>query len=384
MASRVLRVQLRSERRGARSPQPAGSDHDRRTLRSPRLHRSCRASRRAGRASGDRSQDRKEPLDAGSDHRRRRRSAARAVQRRAGAGAGAEGCGRTAVLQHDGRRVRRARDRDQRLQPQPGTAGARDRRPLDRARVPGRGTGRARVRLVRFPRRLRTARGGARPPQTPRQAGGSPRAEVDAMTLTSDLLDADARKAIKDDLDSTLVVEAAAGTGKTTELVNRIVRVLAKRRAAIGEIVAVTFTEKAAGELKLRVREELEHARTDATSDDERNALEAALAHLEEAQINTIHGFCAELLRERPVEAEVDPLFDVLTEAEAARLYAREFRAWHEDTLRDPPGGVKRALRRTSGIGSGFASGDDGPIDRLRTAGWTLADSRHFPARRPR
>ena len=76
--------------------------------------------------------------------------------------------------------------------------------------------------------------------------------------------DADARQAIADDLDTTLVVEAAAGTGKTTELVKRILRVLATRRARVDEIVAVTFTEKAAGELKLRVREDLERARAGA------------------------------------------------------------------------------------------------------------------------
>ena len=67
--------------------------------------------------------------------------------------------------------------------------------------------------------------------------------------------DAAARDAIANDLDDTLIVEAAAGTGKTTELVGRIVRILASRRARVDNIVAVTFTEKAAGELKLRLRD---------------------------------------------------------------------------------------------------------------------------------
>src|SRR5439155_25445484 len=124
--------------------------------------------------------------------------------------------------------------------------------------------------------------------------------------------DADARQAIKDDLDTTLVVEAAAGTGKTTELVNRILRVLATGRARMVEIVAVTFTEKAAGELKLRLREALEQERADASNEKVRERLDLALETLEEAHVNTIHGFCAELLRERPVEARVDPLFSVL------------------------------------------------------------------------
>ena len=103
--------------------------------------------------------------------------------------------------------------------------------------------------------------------------------------------DAEARRAIADDLDDTLIVEAAAGTGKTTELVNRILRVLATGRATMVEIVAVTFTEKAAGELKLRLREKVEEQRADATSDAIRTRLELALETLEEAHVNTIHGF---------------------------------------------------------------------------------------------
>jgi len=121
-------------------------------------------------------------------------------------------------------------------------------------------------------------------------------------------------------LDDTLVVEAAAGTGKTTELVRRIVRVIETGRAEVTGIVAVTFTEKAAGELKLRLREALEEARGgSASASPERRRLDRALGRLEEAQVSTIHGFCADLLRERPVEARIDPLFKVLTEAQAER-----------------------------------------------------------------
>src|SRR5262245_47626259 len=97
--------------------------------------------------------------------------------------------------------------------------------------------------------------------------------------------DAAARAAIGDDLDDTLVVEAAAGTGKTTELVRRILRVLATGRARIEQVVAVTFTEKAAGELKLRLREALEHDRSETSDDDVRRRLEDALEKLEEAHV---------------------------------------------------------------------------------------------------
>src|SRR5258708_38546683 len=99
--------------------------------------------------------------------------------------------------------------------------------------------------------------------------------------------DAAARIAIRDSLDETLVVEAAAGTGKTTELVNRILRVIEIGRAGMDEIVAVTFTEKAAGELKLRLREALETRRTEAKDADVRTRLDAALESLEEAHVNT-------------------------------------------------------------------------------------------------
>jgi ATP-dependent exoDNAse (exonuclease V) beta subunit len=114
--------------------------------------------------------------------------------------------------------------------------------------------------------------------------------------------DGEARRAIAEALDDTLVVEAAAGTGKTTELVNRILRVLATGRATMAEIVAVTFTEKAAGELKLRLRQTLEHERASvagrAPGDDQiRRRLEDALETLEEARVNTSPGFCASPLR---------------------------------------------------------------------------------------
>ena len=188
------------------------------------------------------------------------------------------------------------------------------------------------------------------------------------------------RSLIANALDDTLIVEAAAGTGKTTELVRRIVRVIESGRAEVTEIVAVTFTEKAAGELKLRLREALEEARgTAGAGSRERGRLDDALRQLEEAQVSTIHGFCADLLRERPVEALVDPLFTVLTEAQAARITDGAFHAWFQQQLIDPPEGLQRSLRRPSF--AGFRPGsdrDDGPIERLRNAGWDLIQWRDF------
>ena len=215
------------------------------------------------------------------------------------------------------------------------------------------------------------------------------------------LVDQPARDRIRHALDDTLIVEAAAGTGKTSELVRRIVNVLADGRARVDRLVAVTFTEKAAGELKLRLRAGLERARADALAPDPRPSasdprppasgprppastvshLEHALAHLEEAHVSTIHGFCAELLRERPVEARIDPRFEVLTEPDAERLFGQAFDLWLQAQLEDPPEGVRRSLRRTSRF-SRFADPDqgNGPADRLRRAGWALCDWRDFPA----
>ena len=196
------------------------------------------------------------------------------------------------------------------------------------------------------------------------------------------LEDQKARDAIANDLDSTFVVEAAAGTGKTTELVRRIVRVLATGKAGVGDLVAVTFTEKAAGELKLRLRQELERRKDDSDLDgDSRKRLDAALMNLEEAHISTIHGFCADLLRERPVEAGIDPLFRVLTEGEARRLYAEAFDAWFQSALENTPEGVRRSLRRSARPAiPGGEAGDDGPVERLRAAGWDLVEWRDFRA----
>ena len=200
------------------------------------------------------------------------------------------------------------------------------------------------------------------------------------MSAVMPLADQADRDQIATALDDTLVVEAAAGTGKTTELVGRIVRVIETGRAPVTEIVAVTFTEKAAGELKLRLREALEEARKKASAgSEERARLDEALSRLEEAQVSTIHGFCADLLRERPVEARVDPLFTVLTEAQAARMFDAAFHAWFQEQLVDPPKGIQRSLRRPAfgGFGRAARSGA-GPVDRLRNAGYDLTQWRDF------
>ena len=186
------------------------------------------------------------------------------------------------------------------------------------------------------------------------------------------LADQHARDQIRTDLDRNMVVEAAAGTGKTSELVQRIIAVLAGGRASIDQIIAVTFTEKAAGELKLRLRSVLERARAQSNDLNRRRYLEEALAHLEEARVSTIHALCADLLRERPVEAQIDPEFEVMTEVQSQGLYRQAFRLWFQRRLESLPEGVRRFLRRRS---------RDSATEALSKAGWELADWRDFPTR---
>jgi ATP-dependent helicase/nuclease subunit A len=194
-------------------------------------------------------------------------------------------------------------------------------------------------------------------------ANGAPRAIADQRV----------RERIRNDLDTTLIVEAAAGTGKTTALVNRIVAALANARAELGRIVAVTFTEKAAGELKLRLRAEIESARRDPTRPpDQRARLSKALAQLEEARIGTIHSFCADLLRERPVEAGVDPMFEVAADDVAGELFESAFDRWFEQALAAPGEGLRRLLRRREGLDR------EGPRPIVRAAARDLLQWRDF------
>jgi len=192
-----------------------------------------------------------------------------------------------------------------------------------------------------------------------------------------------ARERIRNSLGESLIVEASAGTGKTSELIRRIVRVLATG-TPVHQVVAVTFTHKAAGELKIRLREELDKARAAcAPSDDgrERAHLEDALERLEEAAIGTIHGFCAQILRERPVEARIDPDFEELTEPEADRLRSRAFDLWFQRKLDAGSEPLRRALARLAWRDTWRgAQSESPPAESLKYAGKQLVDWRDHTA----
>ena len=163
------------------------------------------------------------------------------------------------------------------------------------------------------------------------------------------LFDEVARRRIKEDLDSTLVVEAAAGTGKTTELVGRDLSLLASGKASRSRIVAVTFTEKAAGEMKLRLRSEIEKARAGAPFGGEvRARLDAALDRAGRRAHRHDPRLLRRLLRERPVEARVDPQFEVAAEDEKERLYGNASSAGSRACWPIPPRGCAASCEDVS------------------------------------
>jgi ATP-dependent exoDNAse (exonuclease V) beta subunit len=113
-----------------------------------------------------------------------------------------------------------------------------------------------------------------------------------------------------------MLLSANAGSGKTAVLAERFVRAVLEDDLAPGKLLAITFTEKAAGELRARIRRRfMELGARDAARD------------MDGAWISTIHGFCARVLRAHAVTAGLDPAFVVLDEAVARQARAEAFTA---------------------------------------------------------
>jgi ATP-dependent helicase/nuclease subunit A len=152
--------------------------------------------------------------------------------------------------------------------------------------------------------------------------------------------------------DRDVMLEAGAGTGKTRVLVERYCAA-AEELGGIDAIVAFTFTDRAAAELRHRIRTEL-GARAAGAVDRGEHERAAALAQMsrdsERALISTIHGFCRRLLASHPVALGLDPRFRVLDEPEAERVAARAFDDALETLL---GGGDPDAARLVAAIGPG-------------------------------
>ncbi len=157
--------------------------------------------------------------------------------------------------------------------------------------------------------------------------GASMRCEDWRSMTDSPLRDSAARAAIRFDHGRNFLVEAGAGSGKTQSLSERMVEMVAAGTCRVEQIAAVTFTRKAAAELRGRFRLILER-QIDQEADASRlDRLHRAMIDLERMFAGTIHSFCAKLLRERPVEAGLAPGFREIEEAEDLIL---RHRAWRE------------------------------------------------------
>ena len=167
------------------------------------------------------------------------------------------------------------------------------------------------------------------------------------------IIDATDRARIATQVDDNLCVEAGAGTGKTTSMVDRVVAVLTGgpvngRLVGVDDMAVITFTEFAAAELMSRVREALEGMRDTATGE-VLERVDAALAGLHRAHIETIHAFCLGLLRERPIEAGLDPRFAPMDDLEADVRFDAAYQAWLNGRL--SAGGDDLALAIDRGFG---------------------------------
>ena len=118
------------------------------------------------------------------------------------------------------------------------------------------------------------------------------------------------------DAPGVVFVSAGAGTGKTTVLVERFVKAVCERGLDVDSVLVITYTERAAGELRGRIRARLAEA----------GRVELA-RELDAAWISTIHGFCHRLLKAHPFAAGIDPRFRVLDEAQARVLQREAFEA---------------------------------------------------------
>ena len=170
--------------------------------------------------------------------------------------------------------------------------------------------------------------------------------------------DEQTRRIAETTFDRSVVVVAGAGTGKTTLLVNRFIHTLMREPSpsAITQIVALTFTNKAATEMKARLRERLAYlveadhglAEDDVTgvvrTQDLREQYglslsqiveraEAALGNLEKAQIGTLHSFAAHLLRLYPIESRVDPKFQEDDGSRFETFFNQEWEFWLDQEL---------------------------------------------------
>lgn len=123
-----------------------------------------------------------------------------------------------------------------------------------------------------------------------------------------------AQQAAIETTDQSIVLSAGAGSGKTRVLVQRYLYLIREGLAKVDEILAITFTNKAAGEMKERIMKEVFKLANQAKDTTEKEFWRRVKEDLNQAQITTFHGFCGQVLRQDPMQARVDPFFKILDE----------------------------------------------------------------------
>ena len=160
-----------------------------------------------------------------------------------------------------------------------------------------------------------------------------------AHTLLPLPADESERKRARGELHTSFLVEAGAGSGKTRLLVERMAALVESGVAEVSQIAAVTFTRKAAAELRERFQVKLEESyraeREKEAGSGKAKRLRRGIDEIDRAFLGTIHAFCARLLRERPIEAGLDPDFVEAPEAEASLLQDRFWTSFLERTVAD-------------------------------------------------
>ncbi len=143
-------------------------------------------------------------------------------------------------------------------------------------------------------------------------------------------------------IESNISVSAGAGSGKTRVLVERFVNIIAKQKASADGILAITFTRKAAKEMRERVRAKLNTLIKDSVSD--QIFWQKQLILLDRAQISTIDSFCSRLLRDNPVEAQVDPAFVTTEEFDLNDFHHEESLAYMKKLLQNKDSDFQKLL----------------------------------------
>ncbi|MCU1371655.1 MAG: UvrD/REP helicase [Ilumatobacteraceae bacterium] len=183
--------------------------------------------------------------------------------------------------------------------------------------------------------------------EPPRRADGpgeprEPREPADQMQ----------RRRIEVELDRTLFVEAGAGSGKSTALVGRVIELVTAGRVPLRDIAAITFTEKAAAELRDKIRQRLETTSEQARTSGDDVVVEqcaTAIDQLDGAAIGTLHAFAQRILAEHPIEVQLPPRLDILDEVTSDVQFEARWRAFLDALLDDPA--MERTLLLLFGAG---------------------------------